>query len=122
MRLTVLACETGGRWSQTCLTVVRLLARAKARNAPEEAQARVAAAWASRWWSLLAIAGRNTLAATIVDDAPQLLDGVDGETPLWTDVLLDAAELPNLHDPAPELDDNGGNWPEEAQATIGRAL
>ena len=122
LRLTALACETGGRWSQTCLTVVRLLARAKARNAPEEAQARVAAAWASRWWSLLAIAGRNTLAATIVDDAPQLLDGVDGETPLWTDVLLDAAELPNLHDPAPELDDNGGNWPEEAQATIGRAL
>ena len=71
---------------------------------------------------MLATAGRNTLAATIVDDVPQLLDGVDGETPLWTDVLLDAAELPSLHDIAPELDDSGGYWPEEAQATLGRAL
>ena len=81
LRLTTLASETGGRWSTTCVTVVRLLAKAKARQAPEETRARVAAAWASRWWSLLGIACRKTLAATLVDDAPLLLEGVDGETP-----------------------------------------
>jgi len=89
LRLTTLATETGGRWSSTCMTVVRLLARAKARPVPEERRARVAAAWASRWWSLLAIAARNTLAATLVDDKPKLLDGFDAEEPLWTEVLLD---------------------------------
>ena len=90
LKLTTLACETGGRWSQTCGQVVRQLARAKARTAPEERQARVAAAWASRWWSLLAVAGRSALAGTLVDDAPLLLDGVDGAEPRWPDVLLDS--------------------------------
>ena len=89
LRLTTLACETGGRWSSTCATVVRLLAKAKARQAPEEKRARVAAGWASRWWSLLAAAGRNALAATLVDDSPLTLDGVDGAEPEWPDVLLD---------------------------------
>ena len=101
LRLTTLACETGGRWSSTCAYVVRQLARAKARQAPEERRTRVAAAWASRWWNLLAIAGRNALATTLVDDTPGLLDGVDGDEPLWTDVLHDntlgtvLAELPD---------------------------
>ena len=89
LRLTTLAYETGARWSSTCAYVVRQLARAKARQAPEERRTRVAAAWASRWWNLLAIAGRNALATTLVDDAPGLPDGVDGEEPLWTDVLHD---------------------------------
>ena len=94
LRLTTLACETGGRWSATCLKVVRLLAKAKARQAPEERRAQVAAAWAHRWWSLLAIASRNTLAATLADDKPKALDGYDGEEPLWHEVLLDGALEP----------------------------
>ena len=44
----------------------------------------------SRWWGMLAVAGRNALAGTLVDDAPNLLDGLDGQEPLWPDVLLDS--------------------------------
>ena len=69
--------------------MVRTLAKAKARAAPEERRARVAAAWAARWWGLLTVAGRNALAATLVDDAPNLLDGVDSQKPNWPDLLLD---------------------------------
>ena len=69
--------------------MVRQLAKAKARNVPEEKQARIAAAWASRWWSLLSIIGRNALAATLVNDSPHTLDNVDGKEPVWPDVLHD---------------------------------
>ena len=100
LRLTTLANETGGRWSTTCTKVIRLLAKAKARNAPEDRRGLVAAAWASRWWGMLSIAGRNALAATLVDDKPQLLDGCDCEEPSWHEVLLEGA----LEPPAPELD------------------
>jgi len=115
LRLTTLASETGGRWSQTCVTVVRLLAKAKARQAPEEIQARVTAAWASRWWNLLSIACRNTLAATLVNDAPLLFDGVDGKTPAWTDVLRDEAG-------APSTSNTGNVAGVNTLPTIGKAL
>ena len=107
LRLTTLATETGGRWSDTCVKVVRLLARAKARQAPEEQRAKVAAAWASRWWSLLVIAGRNCLASTLVDDAPLLLDGTDGEEPYWPDVLLAGALEAQTSLPEDELHNPG---------------
>ena len=69
--------------------MLRQLAVAKARQAPEERRARVAAGWATRWWGLLSIAGRNALTGTLVDDAPDFLDGVDGAEPLWREVLRD---------------------------------
>ena len=104
LRLTTLANETGGRWSATCTKVVRLLAKAKARNAPEERRGRVAAAWASRWWGMLSIAGRNALARTLVDDKPLLLDGFDCDEPLWHEVVLDAALEPAAPAPPDEED------------------
>ena len=97
LRLTTLANETGGRWNATCTKVVRLLAKAKARNAPEERRGRVAAAWASRWWGMLSIAGRNALAGT-------LLDGFDCDEPLWHEVVLDAAFEPAAPAPPDEED------------------
>ena len=65
---------------------------------------------------MLAITGRNCLAATLVDDAPLLLDGADGEEPLWPDLLLAGAleaqtSLPDeeLHTPGePEPSINAG--------------
>ena len=87
LRLTTLACETGGRWSKACVTMVRQLAKVKARNAREEQQAALTAAYANRWWSLLSVAAQNSLAASLADDKPQLLDGVDGEEPHWQEVL-----------------------------------
>ena len=77
--------------------VVRQLAKAKARTQPEERRARLAACWASRWWNLLTVTSRNALASTLVDDKPLLglLNGVDGEEPVWPDLLLeDAGTLP----------------------------
>ena len=82
LRLTTLACETGGRWSDLTANVVRLLAKAKARQAPEGQRSALSAAWASRWWSLLSVAFQNALASTLVDDKPLLLDGVDDLEPL----------------------------------------
>ena len=35
------------------------------------------------------MAGRNALAGTLVDDAPDLLDGVDGPAPIWHEVVRD---------------------------------
>ena len=35
LRLTRLACEVGGRWSQTCVDVIRQLAKVRARDRAE---------------------------------------------------------------------------------------
>ena len=84
---------------------MRLLAKAKARSQPEERRSRLAACCASRWWNLLAVTGRNAMAATLVDDKPLLgqLDGVDGDEPAWPDILLEGAGEPPLHE-AREID------------------
>ena len=90
LRLTTLACETGGRWSDTCVKTVRLLAKAKARSAREDQQTKLAAAYANRWWNLLSVAAQNSLAASLANDKPLLADGVDGEEPDWLDVLYES--------------------------------
>ena len=113
LRLTTLACETGGRWSVTCCYVVRQLATAKARQAPEEKRSKVAAGWASRWWGMLSVAGRNALAGTLVDDAPSLLDGTDGQEPDWHEVLRDS-------NPGTVLGDLRGNSETELPTPGGR--
>jgi len=121
LRLTTLATETGGRWSKTCLKVVRELAKAKAREAPEERRAQVAAAWASRWWSILSIAARNALAATLADDKPLALDGYDAPEPLWTDVLLENALHPCLPDGPAETPEERGGAGSSLEAAVVRA-
>ena len=90
LRLTTLACETGGRWSETCVKTVRLLAKAKARSAREDQQTKLAAAYANRWWNLLSVAAQNSLAASLANDKPLLADGADGEEPDWLDVLYES--------------------------------
>ena len=100
LRLTTLACETSGRWSEECVKVVRLLARAKARTAREEQRARMAAAYASRWWSMLSVSAQMALASTLVDEKPRCLDGVDGEEPHWQEVLQEAQDTSLLPDEA----------------------
>ena len=103
--------------------MIRLLAKAKARQAPEERRAKVAAAWAARWWSLLSIAARNTLAATLADDKPKALDGFDGEEPLWHEVLLDGALEPQTQQGGGRGETRGTNEAGgDGPPTIGRAL
>ena len=94
LRLVTLACETGGRWSPRCLRLVRELAAWRAQSAPAPLRPAMAGALAARWWGLLSVAAQSTLAATLVDDAVQLLDGVAGDLPPWTEVaaLADRAD------------------------------
>jgi len=80
-QLVVLACEVGGRWSSTCAWLVRELAEARSAQAPPRLRRSTARAWEARWWGMLAVAVQNALAATLVDDAPHLLHGWEGEGP-----------------------------------------
>ena len=90
-RRQVLACETGGRWSQDCADLVRHLADSRAREAPEVLRASLRAAWAARWWGLLSVAQQGALAASLGEALVLLPEGFDGEAPPLGDVLLDRA-------------------------------
>ena len=91
VKLTTMACEVGGRWSQQCVRIVKELAWARARSAPRVLQLATYHAFAARWWALLSCAQQDCLAASLLDDGLALLDGCDGAEPALTDVLLDNA-------------------------------
>ena len=80
-QLVVLACEVGGRWSDTCAWLVKELANEKGAKAPPRLRQSSARAWEARWWAMLSVAVQNALASTLVDDAPHLLHGWEGEGP-----------------------------------------
>ena len=90
LRLLTLACEIGGRWSDTCRDTVRQLATVKAREAPRQLRSAAVRAWEQRWWALLSVAAQSALASTLVDDAPDLLGGWDGPEPEVVEMLQDA--------------------------------
>ncbi len=94
--MTTLVCEAGGRWSTTCIDVVRDLAAVKARAAPRHLRGAARIGWGSHWWALLSVAAQCTLAATLVDGAVKVLDGVDGGEPLIPDVLFDVGAAPDV--------------------------
>ena len=96
-QLIVLAGEVGGRWSDTCAWLVKELASEKSAQAPPRLRRSTARAWEARWWGMLAVAVQNVVAATLVDDAPHLLHGWEGDGPPL-DVLLhgDAPALSRL--------------------------
>ena len=80
-QLVVLACEVGGRWSDTCARLAEELANEKSAKAPPRLRQSTARAWEARWWAMLSVAVQNALAATLVDDAPHLLHGWEGDGP-----------------------------------------
>ena len=92
--LITLACEVGGRWSDTCRNTIRQLAAAKARAAPQHLRRSAQLAWSSRLWAMPSASGQSALAAAILDDAVSVLDGHDGQEPALTDVLLDGGGAP----------------------------
>ena len=65
-RLVVVALEVGGRWGEEAVTFVRLLAKAKARAAPELLRPAVTAAYFHRWTGLLSVAAQRAFAATLL--------------------------------------------------------
>ena len=66
-RLVVLGIETGGRWSEEAAGFVKLLAHAKARQAPRLPQHSVAAALINRWTAQLTHAALQAFAASLFD-------------------------------------------------------
>ncbi len=87
-RLVTLACEVGGRWSDESTKMVRALATHKSRDAHASLRQATSRAWEARWWALLAVAVQDSLAATLIDDAPHLLHGWHGDPPPLGELLL----------------------------------
>ena len=95
-RLVVLGIETGGRWSEETSMFVKLLAQAKARQAPPLLQASLSAAFISRWTALLSHAAMQAFAASLLAQDCSNHSNVEGNEPPLSQVL---AEAP-LHAPS----------------------
>ena len=93
LRLTTLAAEVGGRWSEDTVVVIDELAHARARSELPRLRASATVGWRHRWWTMLSVAAQESLAATLVDDRVALLDACDGATPTVTSILEDAAAV-----------------------------
>ena len=61
-RLVVLACETGGRWSEEAHDFLRHLARARARSEPPEIRAVARRSWFRRWCTALSCCAAQAFA------------------------------------------------------------
>ena len=96
-RLVVLGIETGGRWSEEASMFVKLLAQAKARQAPPLLQTSLAAALISRWTASLSHAAMHAFAASLLAQDCSNHTNVEGNQPTLSQVL---AEAP-LHATAP---------------------
>ena len=77
----MLACETGGRWSEVTANTVQELAAAKARMAPEALKPSAMMGWQRRWSAMLAVAAQASLASTLLGSDPWVAAGRDGFTP-----------------------------------------
>ena len=84
----VLACEVGGRWSATCVALVRACAARRAADAPPLLREAAKAAWAARWWAMLSVAQQDTLAATLVEADLGCIDVAEGEAPPLAEALM----------------------------------
>ena len=100
--LLTLAVEVGGRWNDTCHSLLRALAKHKVRDTTPLLRRSAELAWADRWWSMLAVSLQDSFAASILAaGGPGLvLDGsADFEPEL--DLLLDAqrwdAAMDHMH-------------------------
>ena len=89
-RFVVLAIETGGRWSEEASMFVRLLAQAKARQAPPLLQTSLAAALISRWTASLSHAAMHAFAASLLAQDCSNHANVDGNQPTLSQVLAEA--------------------------------
>ena len=86
-RLVVLAGEVGGRWSAETVRFIEELAKHRSKDAPKRLSKSTRLAWENRWWGMLAVAAQDSLAATLVNDAPHLLHGWEGCGPPLGELL-----------------------------------
>ena len=116
-RLIVLGIETGGRWSEEAARFVKLLAHAKARQAPRLLQNSVAAALINRWTAQLTHAALQAFAASLLDQDCTHLTNVEGNDPLWSQLLAEAPDPPASQPLLKELWLGLGQLPRNAGAT-----
>ena len=86
-RLVVLACETGGRWSEEAHDFLRQLARARARWEPREIRQAARRAWFRWWCTELACCAAQAFGLSSLEHRGGR--GVDGEVPSTCDVIWD---------------------------------
>ena len=92
--LTVLVCETGGRWHDTARGVVSRLVQTRVQTVHPLLRRAAALAYSRRWWSLLAIALQHAVASSLLDEpgmggAPGL-----GATPFLGEILQETPDFP----------------------------
>ena len=92
--VVVLGTETGGRWAPEALTILRNLAEAKSRSAPELLRRSAQAVWYQRWIRMLSVATRTALVETLLRPSSPHLTELDGDTPDLSDVLCVDRECP----------------------------
>ena len=88
-RLVVVALETGGRWGQEAVDLVRALAHTKARGTPSWLRPTTVGAYIHRWAALLAFATQRAFAASFLDAPLPALDCVDGPPPPFHDLVAE---------------------------------
>ena len=103
-RLVVLGIETGGRWSEEASMFVKLLAQAKAPQAPPLLQTSLAAALISRWTASLSHAAMHAFAASLLAQDCSNHANVEGNQPTLSQVLKHPSTppLPAAFQPAPK--------------------
>ena len=89
-RLIVCGLETGGRWGDEAIALLRGLAQAKAREVPPSLRGTTPAAYTCRWASLVAIAAQRALAASLLELPGGGNDHTDDGNPQLHSVLADA--------------------------------
>ena len=82
-RLLVLGCELGGRWSTEAVTILRLLAAARARSAPSLLRGQLAGTLHARWSAMVAVAAMDATAATLTGSGAGGLHFAAGPLPAW---------------------------------------
>ena len=65
--LTVLACETGGRWHDTARSMVSRLVQTRVEREHPLLRRAAALAYHRRWWSLLSVALQHTVVSSLLD-------------------------------------------------------
>ncbi len=93
--LVVMACETGGRWSERSAAFVQQLAAAKAQSAPRQLRGSAECCWQHRWAAILAVAAQSSLAASLLGHDPWSF-ARNGFTPGLDRVLEGSPEFSRL--------------------------
>ena len=94
--LTVLACETGGRWHHRALSMVSTLIEAKTQTIAPLLRQAAALAYHRRWWGILSTALQRTVATSLLDHLGiGIMPGPGPEPPLG-DLLQIAMEIPEV--------------------------